>query len=76
MMSEQDIRQWLKESKERLNEAQEDDVYQELELEIEILEAILEKWVIIIYAKPVKNYVRGIEENMVGIALIVIPWGN
>ena len=42
MMSEQDIRQWLKESKERLNEAQEDDVYQELELEIEILDAIIE----------------------------------
>lgn len=40
-MKEQDIREWLKESRELLNEAQEDDTYNELELEIEILEAIL-----------------------------------
>lgn len=42
-MNEQDIREWLKETRELLNEAQEDDKYNELELEIEILEAIL-KW--------------------------------
>ena len=41
MMNEKDIKEWLKESKEQLKEAHEDDVYQEIEGEITVLEAIL-----------------------------------
>ena len=41
MMSQEEIEFWLIQSKEYIKEAQEDDTYRELELEIEILEAIL-----------------------------------
>lgn len=41
MMSEKEIKEWLEESKKYIKEDQEDCDYKELELEVEILEAIL-----------------------------------
>lgn len=40
-MKEEQVWEWLEESKRLINEAEEDQTYRELELEIEILEAIL-----------------------------------